>query len=171
MQFLTADLLSRACRIFLDWAYPGGVGTIPPRPSAFLDLDVCQPLESLFVPPIAKELMSDGRVRGYALRLGSAHYPHLKLQVVNCDHSGIWVFAVDTHDGLRLDRLHPDAAACERIQAKNRLLKDEIERAWEAAGLLTFNALLRRGLDGPSTSPSDTPCHATAILATPTETP
>jgi hypothetical protein len=34
------------------------------------------------------------------------------------------------------------------LQAINRELKEKIEHAWEADGLLTFNALLRRELDG-----------------------
>ena len=41
---------------------------------------------------------------------------------------------------------HPDAAAWIALQAANRELKGRIERAWEAAGLLTHNSLLRREL-------------------------
>jgi hypothetical protein len=55
---------------------------------------------------------------------------------------------VDTHDQLRLDPRHPDAAGWAQLQAINRELKEKIEHAWEADGLLTFNALLRRELEG-----------------------
>lgn len=157
MHRLTPDLLRRACRVFLDLAYPEGPATIPRARAAFLELDDAQSLDAVLLPPLCQELVNNERVRGYAIRLGGAHYPHLKLQVVNCDHSDIWVFAVDTHDGVRLDRSHPDAGPCAQIQAVNRRLKEDIERAWEAEGLLTFNALLRRGLDNRR---SDLDCGA-----------
>jgi hypothetical protein len=54
---------------------------------------------------------------------------------------------VDTHDAIRLDPGHPDAAGWARLQAANRQLKAQIELAWEDAGLQTFNSLLRRELD------------------------
>jgi hypothetical protein len=146
MQGLTTALLSRACRIFFALAYPQGENTVPPARAAYLHLDDRRPLEAVLAPPVCQQLAGDGRVRGYALRLGSVHYPHLKMQVVNCDHAGTWVFAVDTHDGLRLEPGHADAERWSHLQAGNRRLKEQIERAWEAAGLLTFNALLRRGL-------------------------
>ncbi len=147
MEPLTPDLLSRACRVFLAHAYPQGVHAVPANRSAFLELNLRAPLDAVLKPPICQTLTTDGRLRGYALRLGSADYPHLKLQVVNCDHSDTWVFAVDTHDTIRLSPDHPDTALYARLQAKNRVLKEDIERAWESAGLLTFNALLRRGLN------------------------
>jgi hypothetical protein len=34
------------------------------------------------------------------------------------------------------------------LQVANRKLKEQIERAWEAAGIMTFNGLLRRELAG-----------------------
>jgi hypothetical protein len=87
-----------------------------------------------------------GEIRGYAFRLGSTVFPHLKLQVVG-QSDGELVFSVDTHDQVRVPLGHPDAAAWAQVQAANRKLKEEIEHAWEAAGLLTFNALLRRELE------------------------
>ena len=58
------------------------------------------------------------------------------------------MFSVDTHDNMvRLAADDPQAARWAQIQADNRRLKEEIERAWEAAGLPTFHALLHRGLD------------------------
>jgi hypothetical protein len=149
--------LGRACRIFLDLAYPGGPETIPPARRCFYDLncdrsaaeildgapaEVCQPIEA-----------GGDRQRGYALRLGSSHFPHLKLklQLIDHDAAGTWVFTVDTHDAFSKQSVyppsdHPDAAAWIALQAANRDLKSRIENAFEEAGLVTFNSLLRRDL-------------------------
>lgn len=148
MKGLTTALVSRACRIFLTLAYPQGMNPVPPAKAAYLHLDNNQALETVLAPPVCQPLLgAAGHLRGYALRLGSVQYPHLKMQVIDCDHTGTWVFAVDTHDGLRLDPGHADAQRWALLQAANRRLKEQIERAWEAAGLLTFNGLLRRDLD------------------------
>jgi hypothetical protein len=148
MTGLTTALLGRACRIFLALAYPGGA--IPPKPRVYWDMSPEQPLDTLLLPPVCQPLPAPGGgVRGYALRLGSAAFPHLKLQVVYCDHDAPCVFAVDTHDALRQPLPPPDAERWAQLQAANRQVKEQIERAWEAAGLLTFNGLLRRELAKP----------------------
>jgi hypothetical protein len=146
MKGLTVALLDRACRIFLQLAYPGGEHTIPPPRRDFLRLAPDQPLERVLVPPLCQALPAPGGgSRGYALRLGSANHPHLKLQAVRHDDT-TWLFAVDTHDAIPLEPDHPDAARWAQLRTANRRLKEQIERAWEAAGLLTFNGLLRQEL-------------------------
>jgi hypothetical protein len=148
MTGLTTALLGQACRTFLAKAYPGGRPTIPLAKRAFLDLAPDQPLEPLLAPPICETLRTPaGACRGYAFRLGSAIYPHLKLQAVTTDDGATWIFAVDTHDALQLDPSHPDAIGWGRLQVANRQLKEQIEQIWEAQGLLTFNGLLRRELE------------------------
>jgi hypothetical protein len=57
------------------------------------------------------------------------------------------VFAVDTHDALGCAVSAEEAEVWSQLQAENRRLKERIESAWEKQGLLTFNALLRRGLE------------------------
>jgi hypothetical protein len=157
MSGLTTALLGRACRIFFDLAYPGGEESIPPKKRVYRHLPPDQPLEA-FLPPapaaagIGQVLPAgDGRLRGYAFRLGSAVFPHLKLQVVDYANGSAWVFAVDTHDALLpgLPPDHPDAKQLRAIQESNRKLKEQIERAWEREGLTTFNSLLRDGLEKP----------------------
>jgi hypothetical protein len=145
MKGLTTALLEGACRIYLARAYPQGSQSIPPPKNDFLTLDNGQPLESVLVPPLCQPLSRRDGLQGYALRLGSALHPHLKLQIVDHAEAGC-VFSVDTHDGFALDPSHPDAARWAELQIANRRLKEQIERAWEEAGLLTFNALLRREL-------------------------
>jgi hypothetical protein len=149
MNGLTIEVLSQACRIFLGLSYPEGQSSIPPSRQRFLAIgphlelpfllearDVCEKLVAL-----------DGRDRGYALRLGSAGFPHLKLQAIHHDQGAAWLFAVDTHDALRITVSPSEAAAWAELQAENRRLKERIERAWESQGLLTFNALLRQWVD------------------------
>jgi hypothetical protein len=147
MHGLTATLLGRACHTFLVFAYPGGWGTIPPPRRVFGELLPDADPTPLLVPPLCEVLRTPtGCIRGYAIRLGSAAYPHLKLRVDAVDDGATCVFAVDTHDALRLDPSHPDAPGWVRLQAYNRMLKHAIERAWEGQELLTFNGLLRRDL-------------------------
>jgi len=154
MPGLCPNQLGQACRIFLSLAYPEGGTSIPATKRAYLDICFERPLEPLLRPPVCQVLprISDlvgtpiAGIRGYAFRLGSSVFPHLKLQVVGQSHEEL-VFSVDTHDQIRVPPNHPDAAGWAQIQTANRKLKEEIERAWEAAGLLTFNALLRRELE------------------------
>ena len=145
MKGLTTALLERACQIFLERAYPQGRQTIPPPKNDFLALDLARPPEVVLLPPVCQTLSRRDGLQGYALRLGSALHPHLKLQIVDHAEAGC-VFSVDTHDGFAVDPAHPDAARWAELQTANRRLKEQIERAWEEAGLLTFNALLRREL-------------------------
>jgi hypothetical protein len=148
----------QACGLFMELAYPGGLDTIPSRKRLFCDLPRDRPASD-FLPPAAAaegvcEVLPGGKgARGYALRLGSAHFPHLKLKIQLLDScsAGTWVYMVDTHDAFSRDSAqpppsHPDAAGWAALQAANRELKEKIERAFEAAGLTTFNSLLRGGL-------------------------
>jgi hypothetical protein len=146
MNGLTTVLLGRACRLFLERAYPEGCHTIPPSAQAFFVLSPEEPLDAVVASPVCHPVKGPGGcVRGYALRLGSAGFPHLKLLVV--DQEGTCVFAVDTHDAVSLSADDPDAPRWAQLQTDNRHLKERIERAWESAGLLTFNSLLRRELE------------------------
>lgn len=146
-------LLGQACRTFMRLAYPGGSHTIPAAKRVYYDLPLDQPIAN-FLPPVAAPDLcqtlcaEDGNIRGYAFRLGSAHFPHLKLkvQLVDCTQSSTWVFMVDTHDAMPLPANHPDAQAWKTLQATNRTLKEIIELALEKEGLVTFNSLLRGDL-------------------------
>jgi hypothetical protein len=147
MKGLTTALLGQACRTFLTLAYPEGPESIPAPKDRFLNLNCHGPVEEVLLPTLCQTLRKEcGGFRGYALRLGSAVYPHLKLQVVHHDASDTWLFAVDTHDNLQLEPNDPDVERLNQIQVANRELKEKIERAWEQEGLITFNGLLRREL-------------------------
>lgn len=156
--------LARACHLFLKLAYPGGPDTIPAKRRPYYDLPADRPATD-FLPPaaVAAEVVqalpaAGGGARGWALRLGSTVFPHLKLkiQLVDYNNESVWVFMVDTHDAFSKKSFqpppdHPDSEAWRALQSANRQLKEQIERAWEAEGLPTFNSLLRSEL--PSVTP------------------
>jgi hypothetical protein len=159
MHRLTTDLLSQACRIFLTAAYPGGEGAVPAKKRGFLSLPAGQSLLDLLPDHAAlneccQVLRKNGDIRAVLVRLGASHYPHLKLkaQLVDHDQGDLWLFSVDTHDAFTQTCFlpppgHPEAAAWAQLQAQNAVLKERIEAAWDKAGLMTFNSLLRRDLD------------------------
>jgi hypothetical protein len=160
MEVLSTDLVGKACTIFLKLAYPDGEATVPPKRRVFLHLPPGRPLaDFLRQSPETRALCEilkspGGAPTGYAIRLGSAIFPHLKLRVQQPGggEPGLWVFGVDTHDAFSADDVqappeHPEAEAWTRLQIANRQLKEQIERAWDEAGLLTFNGLLRRELE------------------------
>jgi hypothetical protein len=143
----------------MDHAYPGGPATIPPKKRAYFDIDAERPL-SEFLPPspvaagIAQELSTrkDGP-RGHEFRLGSAHFPHLKLRIQLMEHHGekVYLYSVDTHDAFSRNCVqppadHPDAPQWLALQDANRRLKDQIEDDFEQAGFLTFKSILRGDL-------------------------
>jgi hypothetical protein len=150
MSELTSALVGRACRIFLTLSYPGGEETIPAPRRHYLHVADTEPLEGVLATPTCQSVADPAHGACYALRLGSATYPNLKMKIVDCDRLGTWVFEVETHDHmLPRDPYHADAARIAVLQAQNSALKERIEAAWEAAGVQTFNALLRSQIFGP----------------------
>jgi hypothetical protein len=159
MEGLTTELLGRACRIFLELAYPGGEATIPAKKRPFWEVPPGAPLDHYLPPQVGPELCQQvgsapaGKA-GLAYRLGCAHFPHLKLQLVHSEKG--WVFGVDTHDHFfpgGAPGSEPEAQAWRQLLAANRLLKERIERAWERSGLTTFHALLRADLANSEANP------------------
>ena len=159
MQLTTAQL-ARACHLFLKLAYPDGPASIPPKKRTYFALPVDRPVAEFLPPaPAAQEVghllpAEGGGVRGYALRLGSCRFPHLKLkcQLVDYNRTTTWIFTVDTHDAFSKESVrpppdHPDAPAWCALQEANSKLKEQIERAFDSEGLMTFNGLLRGDLE------------------------
>lgn len=158
MHRLTTDLIGRACKVFLPLAYPDGDAAIPAKKRCFL----CLPADADFFAQLAatpaigeccQVVRRQDRVQALLIRLGSRHYPHLKMKVQLLDHEqgDLWLFSVDTHDAFSKTaflppRDHPEAAAWMLLQTQNAAIKERIEAALEQAGLETFNSLLRRDL-------------------------
>jgi hypothetical protein len=162
MTELTTALLGQACRIFMDHSYPAGPASIPPKKRFYYDMDPQRPLRD-YLPPapqaacIAQDLSArkDGP-NGYEFRLGSSHFPHLKLRVLLMEHRGgsVWLYSVDTHDAFSRTSIqpppdHPDAPQWLALQETNRQVKDRIEDDFEQAGFLTFKSMLRGDLESP----------------------
>ena len=166
MKRLTTDLLGQACRVFLPLAYPAGENAMPVKRRCFLHLPGGETvLAYLGRDTVANEccqvLHRNGQEHALLVRLGCAHYPHLKLKVqrLQDELDDIWVFAVDTHDAFSKTSFlpppdHPEGPAWTNLQLQNGALKEQIEAAWEQAGLWTFKGLLRRDLgQGPPAQP------------------
>ena len=154
MPLLSTPLLARACRIYLDTAYPGGAPTIPENKRVYARIAADEPVQRYLTPaPIAQGICQKVADDCYTFRLGSPRYVNLKMKVHCVAERGVChcVFSVDTHDAFSKDHVqpppdHPDAAAWMELQAANRELKEKIEAAWTAAGILTHNGLLRAEL-------------------------
>src|SRR5207244_1361165 len=83
----------------------------------------------------------------YALRLGSEHYPHLKLQIRPFPNRQGFVFWVDTHDQVFAEEVaYRDADRWRQLVARNRDAKHAIEQSWEQRGLPTFAGSIREDL-------------------------
>jgi CheY-like chemotaxis protein len=136
---LTPALLRRAVDIYLAHAYPAGAARAPLVTARDFD---GAPTASEWLARF--ERPDDTRVVGvpsYALRLGNYRYPFMKLVVEEYLVDEEVFFSVDTHDNLDVRPSAPDWAQWLELKAFNRELKDEIERAWLAEGLPTFEKL------------------------------
>ncbi len=153
LQGLPLDLLRRAVGIYLEVAYPNA----EPPPSVLRRLDWTPGLhagELLAKPPFERVGKAPNEKLIYALRLGNARYPHMKMQIQPWDARHGFLLSVNTHDhALALDPSAPDADAFMALQAENHRLKLEIETAWDQAGLPTFPRYLKDYLAGQGGSP------------------
>ena len=165
MPLLSTQLFARACRIFLESAYPDGASSIPAQKLVYGQMpDDAAVADYLTPAPRALGVCQKLGDDWYTFRLGSARYPNLKLKVQCVADGGVChcVFAVDTHDAYSAEHAqpppgHPDAAAWLELQAANRALKEKIETAWDAAGILTHAGLLRAELGDDSTTEPESP--------------
>lgn len=154
---IDANDLARACRTFMQLAYPEGVDSVPDNKRPYFNIP-CNGSIFDFLPPapssrgIGQDLSKlKGAVQGYEFRLGSAEHPHLKLRIQHMDfhHRPIWVYSVDTHDRFLQATQHlsaEEAAAWRKLTESNRVLKQRIEEALAAAGFITPVSLLRLDL-------------------------
>lgn len=157
---LRIDVLRQAVAIYMKLSYPAD-GAEPPEVvrrrlqwENGLDADVL-----LNQPPFEKAGKSKTTGTGiYALRLGNAHYPHMKLQIQPWPNDAGFMLSVNTHDQvLALEPDSGDMPAFRALQAENQHLKEAIEQEWDDARLPTFNRYLRdyisqRAAEGPGPS-------------------
>jgi hypothetical protein len=148
LQKLQIDVLRRAVEIYLGLAYPSG--QIPDVVRRRLEWapDI-EPADVLSRPPFERASRSSGEASPiYALRLGNARYPHMKVQVQPWPNDAGFMLSVNTHDQvLSLDPNSSDAPAFRELQAENQRIKEAIECAWDQAGLPTFLNYLRKYIE------------------------
>jgi hypothetical protein len=147
-------MLREAVAIHLECAYPTGV--IPPAVQKRIVFDDSQPiLDALGAPPFEHyAAKAPFQCTVYSLRLGSADYPNLKIEVRPFPHPLGFVFWVNTHDefippGAQLR----DADQWQTLVQRNRVLKQVVERAWCDRNLPTFISAMR---DEPAESQAAT---------------
>ncbi len=143
----------------MDLAYPAGADSIPIGKRPYYAITNDDPLAD-YLPPAKKSVgvchelsQKTGGLRGYAFRLGSAAYPHLKLRVqfMTFHEREVRVYSVDTHDGF-FDAAQHTAEEIEIWRGKvqnNQALKHDIESALILAGYLTPLQLLQLDLALP----------------------
>lgn len=145
---LRVDVLRRAAAIYLKLAYPAGEP--PETVKRRLDWpDGASPQDLLTKPPFEKAGKAPGtQAPIFALRLGNARYPHMKLQIQPWPNDAGVMLSVNTHDQIAgLDLALADAQGFKELQAHNQALKEAIEQAWEKEGLPTFLKYLRDYLE------------------------
>jgi len=170
MPLLSTPLLARACRIFMEAAYPEGSVSVPEHKRAYSCIPEAAAVADYLTPaPRAQGVCQKLDNDHFTFRLGSVRYANLKLKVQCVAEHGVCrcVFAVDTHDAFSKEHAqpppdHPEAAAWLELQSANRALKEKIEAAWEAAGILTHNGLLREELNACSDSERESPTSQAA---------
>jgi hypothetical protein len=145
---LRLDVLRRAVEVYLAFAYESGV--LPDVVRRRLEWDdgvgagallERSPFERVGKPGAGTQAI-------FALRLGNARYPHMKLQIQPWPNAAGFLLSVNTHDQvLSLDPSSPDAPAFRALQAENQRLKEAIEQAWDQAGLPTFLRYLREYIE------------------------
>jgi hypothetical protein len=141
---LRIETLRRAVDVYLARAYPSG--HIPEAVARRLEWPDGHDAPTLLThPPFERaNRPGTGVPAVYALRLGNARYPHMKLQVQPWPTPDGFLLSVNTHDQvLSLDPQSAEAEVFRQLQAENQSLKEGIEQAWDEAGLPTFLRYLR----------------------------
>jgi len=142
---ITSELLAQAVTIYLPVAYPGGgwsqvVGERARLPAGRRGAELLADERFERVPPQAP-LEQAAR---FNLRLGNAVYPNMKLGLDRVSQTDEFVLVVDTHDKLLASAIQEGEREKYRaLLEHNRRVQEEVERAWTAAGLPTFERYLR----------------------------
>lgn len=151
---LTWEMLRSAIGEFLRLAYP--IDPVPETIQKRITFNESLPLaDHLNAPPFEKyHANAPFPCCVYALRLGSAVYPHLKMEIRPFTNQLGFVFWVNTHDQFisRQEACH-DMDLWRQVMEKNRDLKQAVERAWAAQGLPTFATALQEESDATESRP------------------
>lgn len=112
------------------------------RPSELPCFDTCADVDAALA--LFQRDQRAGNMRRWTLRLGNKRYPFMKLVFQELLVKGRFFFAVDTHDEVELKDCFPDYDQWLELKRWNQQLKESIERAWRAAGVITFIEIVAR---------------------------
>ena len=149
----TSQQLRLAVRLYVQHAYGGDVspaaaGCLPPQPDCE-DQDF-QPSAWLMGDAVERTPADAPleAVRSFALRLGNAVYPHMKLRLSHPPNDAIYLFSVDSHDEfLCAPPGSSEHQQVEELKRHNAALAATIMTALDHAGLPTERAYLRQKIE------------------------
>lgn len=144
----SGDEIRRAVCLYLKHAY--GAGDVPPAAQRLIPPASFRPEDWLMSDLIERDPASAPLpvVRSFALRLGNAGYPNMKLRISRPPKDPVFVLSVDCHDAiLRAPQGSADQEAMESLKRNNAAIASAIHAAWEADGLTTERGYLRRKIE------------------------
>jgi len=140
----TGEQIGQAVEEYISLAYGGDP---PEKIKSLLPRDNCHPESYLMGDKVERDRPAAGidEVRSFTLRLGNPVYPNMKLRISRVPKGSSFVFSVDSHDAfLQAPPGSSDAELLRQVKDHNAGLARKIESAWDAAGLPTQKAYLRR---------------------------
>ena len=140
----TAREIARAVDIFLEVAYEADP---PPATERFRIRPDCDPAAWLMSDVTERSPVEEPieQVRSFAMRIGNALYPNMKLRLSRPPNDRLFIFTVDAHDAmLKAASGTVDHDELEDLKRHNAQLSGQINVAWEQAGLLTEHDYLRQ---------------------------
>jgi CheY-like chemotaxis protein len=137
---LTPELVRRAVAIYMEKAWPEEAARpiFDPR-----RLEGAGTMAEVFALCETRPVGREPIQAHFALRLGNARYPFMKLVLHEYLLEHEFFFVVDTHDDFDVPADNPDYGAWEQVRRHNDALKQRIEAAWEEAGVPTHRDMLR----------------------------
>lgn len=145
----TRSEVLRAVEIYLSVAYPDEP---PSAVRARLETLRSMPDEELYDSAVL-EHERVLRPAGYKLRMGNPFYPHMRLIIESAPDGG-YLFRVDTHDRhCAPPPKSRDYTSFCKLMERNQLVAQQIEAAWAAAGIPTFQGYLKGDLVGRGVQP------------------
>jgi CheY-like chemotaxis protein len=125
--------MRRAVQVYLEHAWAERPEA---RPGSPIDFEGCSTPEDVL--RFFRRDDRAGNMRRYALKLGNARYPFMKLIFQELLVRDRFFFAVDTHDDLDLKDSIPDYEQWLDLKRYNRRLKEMIEHGWQESHVPTF---------------------------------
>lgn len=140
----SCEEIHRAVEIYLEEAYGPEV---PERARAFMPPCAFDPAQWLMTDVTERDPSHAPleAVRSFALRIGNAIYPNMKLRLSHPPRDMVFLFTVDSHDAfLQAPENTPDYKMLEELKRHNAEVAGRIAAAWDREGLPTERNYLRQ---------------------------